>query len=82
MTRRGGIISRDVKAIIYRHVDDGELYVHGFGPHGERIRIEDLADGVAVRRLPAAQTDVNAIARDDGTVTLEHGRGLRLWGEF
>lgn len=80
---RAQLITADVKAIVYRHPVDGVLYVHGFGPRGERIQLEDLgSDGVAIRRLPRARTNVQARANADGTVTLASTNGAPLWAEY
>lgn len=76
------MITRDVKAIVYRHLEDGELYVHGFGPHGEDIRLEDLRDGVAIHRLPRSRTGCRAIANRDGSITLRNESGRRLWADL
>lgn len=79
---RGRVITNDVKAIVYRHPVDGVLYVHGFGPRGDAIRLEDLRDGVAIHRLPPRRTNVAAVANPNGTVTLASTSGRRLWAEF
>jgi hypothetical protein len=72
----------DVKAIVYRHAKTRELMVHGFGPDGERIRLEDLDDGIAIHRLPRGRTDARALANADGSVTIRNTRGERLWADL
>lgn len=80
--RRARALLGDVKAIVYQHATTGELMVHGFGPRGEAIRLEDLRDGVAIRRLPRAETRAQAIANADGTVTIRNADGQRLWADL
>lgn len=78
---RGGLMG-DVKAIVYRHAKSGELMVHGFGPKGEAIELEDLPDGVAILGLPFGVTGAKAIAQRDGTVLLRSATGKRLWADL
>lgn len=68
-----------VVAIIYRHRDDGRLYVHGFGD-----REPEITSGRRSVTLTGLATDskVEAIARRDGTVLLRSSDGARVWKEF
>lgn len=68
-----------VVAIIYRHVDDGQLYVHGFG--SEEPNIRTLADGVALTGL-VDDGQVMAVAQRDGSVVLRSRDGSPVWQEF
>lgn len=78
----GIVLSRDVKAIVYRHIDDGKLYVHAFGPSGDAVELRDVDGGVTIDNLPKRSTNVRAVAVADGTVRLEDGGGKSLWGTF
>jgi hypothetical protein len=83
-TRANGapVITRDVKAIVYRHPADGQLYVHAFGPGGDRIELLDVGNDVVIRRLPKGPTGARAIANPDGSVTLWNRDRKPLWREF
>lgn len=79
--RVAGVLG-DVKAVVYRHAESREMMVHGFGPHGERIELEDLNDGIAIHRLPRGVTRAQAIALSDGSILLRNRDGKPLWKRF
>lgn len=68
-----------VMAIVYRHAEDGELYVHGFGSREPDIRT--LRDGVALTGL-VDDGQVEAVAQRDGSVVLRSRDGSPVWQEF
>jgi hypothetical protein len=78
---RRKLIASDVQAIIYRHAEDGEMYVHAFGPLADVEPTSHRDGSVTVRGL-SDTTDVRAYANADGSVTLKHARGLPLTKEF
>lgn len=71
--------SEDVLAIVYRHRDNDEFYVHGFGDaeldlssRGDELRIRGLKD----------RTGIQMFAEPDGTVTIAHPQGHSIWEDM
>lgn len=73
-------MSDDVQAIIYRHIEDGKFYCHGFAD--AEIDLETHRDGSLTIRGLADETDVRMFAEPDGTVTVEGAHGQRLWEDM
>lgn len=73
-------MSRDVLAIIYRHVDDDEHYIHGFGD--ANLELKDKPDGTLTVRGLKDRTDVQMFAHPDGSVSLVGRHGQRLWEDM
>lgn len=73
-------MSDDVQAIIYRHIEDGKFYCHGFAD--AEIDLKTHRDGSLTIRGLADETDVRMFAEPDGTVTVEGAHGQRLWEDM
>lgn len=77
---RGRKMSDHVQAIVYKHVEDGRLYCHGFGDadinlktsRGGALTIEGLHD----------TTGVQALAQPDGSVIIRHRDGEPIWEDI
>lgn len=74
-----GLMSHHVMAVIYRHIEDGELYVHGFGD--ANIEPDTLPNGALIVRGLKENTGVDMYAQKDGSVLLVRP-GVSLWGKF
>lgn len=77
---RGTKTSDHVQAIIYKHADDDELYIHGFGD----ADIEPITtkNGDLLVKGLLTETDVQMFAMPDGSVRICGSRGQRLWEDI
>ena len=81
--RAGQLMSREVLAVIYRHVMDPAdvLRVHGFGDANLTLHTKHDGKTVVIDGLEEF-TDVHMIAEPDGDVRLHHKHGASLWRDF
>lgn len=75
----GALMSKDVLAVLYKHRDDGEFYIHGFGDASLKLK-GSPSEGVSIGGLKE-RTGVQMTANPDGSITLHH-KSHKLWGEF
>lgn len=76
---RGIKTSDDVQAIVYRHEEDGKLYVHGFGDADLDLTTRDgklIIDGLK------DETDVQMFAQPDGSVRIASRDGSPVWEDM
>lgn len=76
---RGGLMSTDVMAILYRHAQDGEFYCHGFGNADIDLSGSPL-HGVTIDGLKE-KTGVRMYGTPNGSITIAHP-SKRLWENF
>lgn len=77
---RGIKTSENVIAVVYRHLDDGQLYIHGFADAD--IKPITHRDGSLTVKGLVEDTDVEMYALPDGSVRLQGKHGQPLWEDI
>jgi hypothetical protein len=81
--RSGQLMSREVVAVVYRHVHDPSdtIRVHGFGNADIRLKWNERANTLTIEGLEEF-TDVRMIAEANGDIRLTHKNGDSLWADI
>ena len=81
--RAGQVMSREVLAVVYRHIADPPdvIRVHGFGDANIQLRTRRGGDVLEIAGLDEF-TDVRMISEVNGDIRLCHKDGLPLWADF
>lgn len=80
--RKGLSIGSDVVAVVYRHAQNGGYYVHPFGGVDDVFEVETQPDGALVLSGLADRTGVQMHGLPDGSLTMRHREGKRIWDDL
>lgn len=79
---KGLSIGSDVVAVVYRHAQNGGYYVHPFGGVDDVFEVETQDDGTLVLSGLADRTGVQMHGQPDGSLTMRHREGKRIWDDL
>lgn len=81
--RAGQLMSREVMAVVYRHVHDppDTVRVHGFGDATIELKTKRGGKVIEIAGLEDF-TDVRMIAEPNGEIRLTHKKGDSLWADI